>query len=68
MTLTEEEESALSEFAAVAAEWRAEKAESDWRDTMRQCRKCHAWVNRHLTADVVSVCPNFNLCEGGKVK
>lgn len=67
MTLTAEEEKAVAEYADSMAGWEEQKAEADWRATMRQCRKCHAWVNRYLTADVVSVCPNFNLCEGGKV-
>lgn len=51
-------EETLAAWEAAVAEWEAER----WRDDMRFCRECSAWVNRHLPADVVRLCPKANLC------
>lgn len=60
-----EEETALAEFEASVTEWLGEQRERQWDETMRQCDKCRAWINRHLSVDeLVRVCPEFNLCEG----
>jgi hypothetical protein len=57
------QDTALSRLEAVVVEWEAEKAEQKWAETMRQCAKCRAWVNRFVDVDdLVRVCPNFNLC------
>jgi len=68
VTLTEED-AVLAEFEEAVGRMKGEQVEQQveqqWRETMRQCEKCRAWVNRHMkTDDLVRVCPNFNLCEG----
>jgi len=62
-----EADEVLAELEAVVTAWREERAAADWQETMRQCNKCKAWVNRHLSAEVMWVCPSFNLCEAGEV-
>lgn len=65
MTLTEED-AVLAEFEEAVERMNSEQREQHWQETMRQCEKCRAWVDQYLHADdLVRVCPNFNLCEGG---
>jgi hypothetical protein len=43
----------------VVAEW---EKELEWRETMEFCDRCTAWVNHHMAADIVRLCPKVNLC------